>query len=161
VKNLFPIIVFTLSVTCFSQNVTVEDLEMAIGNWEGSITYIDYQSNKPFTMPANLRVEQGKNAYTLLLNNSYPNEPKANSSDKIKISKDGSFLNKHQVTTRTKSKNNGVELQTEHESKDAGKKALIRYTYRIGPEIFMIRKEVQFKAQNNWLKRSEYSYTRK
>ena len=50
-------------------------------------------------MPADLRVRLlGK--HTLIFLNTYPNEPKANSSDTINISTDGAMLNKEVVKSK-------------------------------------------------------------
>ena len=150
------------SLSLYSQpKIFADDLKTIIGEWEGSLTYLDYQTNEPFTMPANLIIEQGKNENKLVLKNIYPNEPKANNKSKIKISKDGSLLNKNKVVSREKSENGHLQIQTEHEGKDDNKKALIRYTYTIGTNVFTIRKEVQFNKNNDWIKRSEFSHTRK
>lgn len=135
-------------------------MKVIIGNWEGSLTYLDYQTGKPFTMPANLIVSQGKSKDELVLKNIYPKEPKANSSDKIKIDKNGMLLNKNVVTSREELENGHVQIQTEKKSKDDNKKALLRYTYIIGDDFFLIRKEVQFEQSSDWIKRSEYSYQR-
>lgn len=154
--------ILTFSLSCYGQTkVTSEDLQLAIGNWEGSITYLDYQSNKPYTMLANLLVKEGTNENTLILNNNYPNEPKANNSDKIKITKNGLLLNKNEVISREELKNGGIQIKTEHVAKDNGRKARIRYTYSIDNTIFIIRKEVQFEELADWIKRSEFTYTRK
>ena len=158
ITNLFLL----LSLSIFSQNqATPEDLKKIIGSWEGKITYLDYQTNKPFSMPANLIVEKGKNENSLVLNNVYPNEPKANNSEKIKVTKNGTFLNKHLVTKRKELDNGQIKIQTEHKGKDDNKTAQIRYTYLVGQNLFVIRKEVQFNQEGNWIKRSEYSYKRK
>ena len=76
-------------------NVSVEseDLRTLIGSWEGSLTYIDYSSGEPYTMPANLIIKAGKNDNELILQNVFPNEPHANSTGKMKRSKDGRKLN--------------------------------------------------------------------
>ena len=37
-------------------------------------------------------VEKGKDENNLVLNNLYPNEPKANNTDKIKVTKNGTLL---------------------------------------------------------------------
>ena len=112
-------------------------------------------------MAAHLIVKQGKSENILLLNNIYPNEPKANSSDKIKIAKNGMLLNKNVVTSREDLENGHIKIQTEHEAKDDNKKALIQYTYIIGNDFFSIRKEVQFEEAGDWIKRSEFNYHRK
>ncbi len=161
-KCLLTTMLLVLSLGCYGQvKITSEDLDLAIGDWEGSITYLDYQSNTPFTMPANLIVEKGDNKNTLILYNSYPKEPKANNSDKIKMSKNGLLLNKHEISSREEFDNGSIQIKTEHDAKDDGKKATIRYSYTIGQDVFVIRKEVQFEESADWIKRSEFRYTRK
>jgi hypothetical protein len=161
-KFIIVSILLLLSLSGYSQTkVTPEDLKLGIGNWEGSITYLDYKSNKPFTMPANLSVKQGKNENSLVLKNVYPKEPKANNSSKIKITKNGLLLNKNRVISREELENRLLQIQTEHEGKDDGKESRIRYTYSIGSDVFIVRKEVKFEKVDNWIKRSEYKYTRK
>ncbi|MFK7810906.1 MAG: hypothetical protein AB8B59_00335 [Maribacter sp.] len=161
-KYIVLIVILLLALNGFCQTkITSEDLKLVIGNWEGSLTYIDYQSNKPFTMPANLIVTPGKNENSLVFQNEYPKEPKANNTDKIKITKKGELLNKNVVTSREALENGQLQIQTELEGKDAGKKAMIRYTYSVGSAIFIIRKEVKFEKATDWIKRSELKYVRK
>lgn len=144
----------------FEETVTPDDLKILLGDWTGTLTYIDYSSNKPFTMPANLRVEQGKNENQLLLFINYPNEPHANSKDKIMISKDGSQLNKIDIKSKERLESGQVRITTEYRAKDNNKEALIRNVYILRKEQFIIRKEVRFEDLNEWLKRNEYNYKR-
>ena len=156
--NIF--LLFSLNIYSQTQ-ITHEDLKTIVGSWEGTITYLDYQTNKAFTMAANLIVEKGKDENSLVLHNIYPNEPKANSSDKIKVTKDGTMLNKHLVTKREELENGQIQIQTQHKGKDDNKKALVRYTYIIGRNLFLIKKEIQFQEAGDWIKRSELSYKKK
>lgn len=133
---------------------------MISGKWKGTLTYIDYGTNKPFTMPANVSVEQGKNEYQVQLLINYPKEPNANSKDKIKISKDGLLLNKRKVATRQIVTNQEVKITTEYTGKDNNKNALIRNVYILGPKRFIIRKEVKFDDSEDWLMRNEYNFVR-
>ena len=161
-KNILTSLILTISLYSYSQvQITPEDLSAVIGQWEGNLTYLDYQSGNPYTMPANLVVEQGKDKNSLVMNYIYPNEPKANSSDKIKLSKNGTLLNKHLVSSREELENGQIQIQTKHTGKDDNKKALILYTYIMGREIFVMRKEVQFDNSGEWIKRSEFKYSRK
>lgn len=158
-KYVILTIILLFSSGSYGQTqITPEDLKLIIGTWEGSITYLDYQTNKPFSMTANLIVEKGRNENTLFLKNLYPNEPKANNSEKIKVSKNGTMLNKHIVTLREELENGHIQIQTEHKGKDDNKKALIRYTYLINKNLLIIRKEVQFEEVVGWIKRSEFNY---
>ena len=157
------IIIFALlfSIKNYSQNiVTKDDLQILLGKWTGTLTYIDYGSNKPYTMPANLIVEQGKNENQILLFNNYPNEPKANSKDKIKISKNGELLDNKRVKSKEKLADNQIQIITEYFGKDNKKKALIRNIYIIGEKKFVIRKEVKFNNSEEWIVRNKYSYNR-
>ncbi|MCO4822426.1 MAG: hypothetical protein KC469_10180 [Flavobacteriaceae bacterium] len=157
------LIVFTLLCPTynFSQNIiTTDNLKTLLGEWVGTITYTDYSTNKPFTMPANLIVKPGKNNHQLILNISYPNEPNANSEDKIKISKDGTQLNKIDIKSKQNLPNGQIQITTQYSGKDNRKKALIKNIYIIGNSEFIIRKEVKFENSDDWLMRNEYKYSR-
>ncbi|MCB9298420.1 MAG: hypothetical protein H6559_35710 [Lewinellaceae bacterium] len=142
------------------KSITPEDLKNLIGEWTGTLTYMDYTSNKPYTMPANLMVKQGKNEKQLVLFNTYPNEPKANSKGKITVSRDGKLLNKKELRSKKRLPNGQLQITTEYEGKDNKKKASIRNVYILGERQFVIRKEVRFDHTSEWIKRSEFSYTR-
>ncbi len=153
-----------LTITFLSysqQSIPIDDLKLIVGEWTGTITYLDYQTNEPFTMPANLIVEHGKKEGILILNNIYPNEPKANNTEKIKLTNDGTVLNNIPIASREKTDDGQVRIQAQHEAKDDNKNALIRYTYLIGSDQFVIRKEVQFDESTAWIKRSEFNYQKK
>ena len=111
-------------------------------------------------MPANLTVKQGRNEYELLLLNIYPNEPKANSSEKIKISEDGKQLNKKLIKSKQRLPKGQIQIITEYKGKDNKKKALIRNIYILAGKQFVIRKEVQFENSDKWIMRNEYYYSR-
>ena len=140
--------------------ISTDDLKPILGEWTGSLTYIDYSSNKSYTMPSNLMVKPGKNENQLLLSYSYPKEPKANSKGKIKISDDGKLLNKKAVVLREDLTDGSVRITIEYMSKDNNKEALIKGVYVFGKSVCVIRKEVKYKASDQWLKRNEYLFTR-
>jgi hypothetical protein len=142
--------------------VTSDDLAFLVGNWSGSLTYLDYNSGQPYTMPAELVVVEGKTPRQLLLSYLYPDEPKANSKSKISISKDGATLNKKAVQSRKVLGNNGVEIIVEYRGKDGneGKSASIRNIYLVRESRFSIRKEVKYEATDEWILRNEYSFQR-
>ncbi len=159
--NIFTVFTLMISHGNYSQNtISPDDLGMISGKWKGTLTYLDYSTNKPFTMPANVSVEQGKNEYQVQLFISYPKEPNANSKDKITISKDGVLLNKTRVMSREIITNQEIKITTEYSGKDNRKNALIRNVYIFGPQRFIIRKEVRFKDSAAWLMRNEYNFAR-
>lgn len=155
---VFALLVYTNN---YSQNiVTTDELKTLLGEWTGSLTYKDYSTNNPFTMPANLIVKNGKNNNQLILNINYPKEPNANSKDKIGLSKDGTQLNKHDINSKENLPNGDIQITTKYSGKDNGEKALIKNIYILGASEFIIRKEVKFENSSDWLMRNEYSFSR-
>jgi len=153
--------IFLFTSISFGQNtVQPEILENTIGEWKGSLTYLDYQTNKPYTMPVNLSIEHGKNKHQFKLFLEYPKETNANSTDKIKISKDGTKINKADVISNRKISEDEFEIITEYSGKDNNQKAEIRVIYIIGKAKLIIRKEVKFGNTENWILRNEYNYKR-
>jgi hypothetical protein len=141
---------------------TASDIALMKGKWTGTLTYLDYSSNKPYTMPANVDIHYLPKTKTLLYHNSYPKEPKANNVDTIVLSKKGTMIGKEQVQKRTVLADGNIEIVTEYASVDGNdnKSALIRHTYTLGKNIFQIKKEVQYTGQTEWIRRNESSYSK-
>jgi hypothetical protein len=162
-KNVITIVLslFLFTSISFGQN-TVQPgvLESTIGEWKGALTYLDYQTNESYTMPVNLRIENGKNKYQFKLFLEYPKEPNANSTDKIEISKYGTKINGADVISSRKIAEDEFEIITEYSGKDNSEKAEIRVIYSIGESKLTIRKEVKFENAENWILRNEYNYKR-
>lgn len=137
-----------------------KELKTLVGEWEGSLTYLDYSSGKPYTMPANASIKPGKNEYQLAGAYIYPNEPKANSNFKLTISEDGKTFNKKDITSKRTMEDGNIEITTEYSGKDDNKKAQIKNIYIIGASTFKIRKEVMFPDSEDWIKRNEYSFSK-
>lgn len=142
--------------------VRMKDLQPLTGSWKGTLTYLDYSSNKPYTMRADLDIKplEGKPAF--IFSNLYPNEPKANSLDTMIIAGKGAIMDGGTLTSKRKLPNGNIEIVTEKIAKDGNdnKPATIRMTYNIGKTSFTNVKDVRFEGQRVWIKRHEYSYTR-
>ena len=141
--------------------VSIDDLDLIIGEWQGTLTYIDYGSGSPYTMPVEATITAGKKNNLLQIEMVYPNEPKANNSSKITISRDGKSINKQTIVSRLINASGEVEIITEDSGKDDNRQATIRHTYILGKDRFINRKEVRFAEQDDWLMRNEFSYRRK
>lgn len=158
---LFIVIACLFSINNQAQNsVTPADLEPLLGEWTGSLTYVDYSSNKPYTMPANLTVSQGKSEHQVSLMYTYPNEPSANSKGKLKISDQGKKLNNEMIVSREVLSDGSVQITTSYNGKDNNKEAMVKGAYILGKTICVIRKEVKYINSDKWLKRNEYSFQR-
>lgn len=143
-------------------SVSTRDFKPVLGNWKGTLTYLDYTSGKPYTMPANITVSiNAQNSKQLILAIEYPNEPKANGNDTLTISSDGKMMDRDMVISKQKSK--GIlEVITERNDVDGNekKKALIRHIYSVSKKMFTNRKEVKFEGEEKWILRNEYKMSR-
>jgi len=158
--TLFLFTICTTSLATAQRTIAPEELNILLGEWTGTLTYMNYGNGQPFTMPAELEVERGKNQYQFALSTSYPNEPNANSKGMIKLSEDGTKINKEPITSIEQLPNELMQIITEYKGKDDRKKALIKNVYIIGKTTLIIRKEVKFDGSDTWLKRNEYTYGR-
>ena len=129
-----------------SAHITPGDIKQLLGDWKGTLTYLDYTTNKPYTMPSEVKISEIKRSHQLIFSNSYPNEPKANNADTVSISHRGEMIDKELVKTRIVLNNGNTEIITEYKSVDGNKNepALIRHTYTFGKTTFVKRKEIQF-----------------
>ena len=156
-KLIFFLAAFTLTVT-----VSLNDFKPALGKWKGTITYLDYTSGKPFSMPANVTITKNKKAANqLVFAYEYPNEPKANGNDTLIISGDGTMIDGEKVISN-ETKDGALQIITETDGKDCkdNKKALIRHIYTISKTSFIKRKEVKFDGEDNFIMRNEFKMSR-
>ncbi len=159
---------FTIAVIIFSsfpllgQKAAIQagDLSRLIGDWQGSLTYLNYQDNQYVTIRTNLQIVAGENENEIKVTNSYPDEPNAGGSYRLWTKKNGTRLNKELVTAREALEDGTIEIVTTYRGRDDNKRATIRITYRIGENNYSSRKDVQYKGETEWIKRNEFSYER-
>ena len=146
----FIILVAAISNAQTNYKTLLKDFQKTSGNWKGSLTYLDYSSGKPYTMPADVGIKRINKTNKFELSNIYPNEMNANSIDTIIISTDGKYIDKELVKSRKKLPDGDVEIITEATGEDGNdnKPATFRYTYTIGKMTYKKRKDVQFKGEN-------------
>ena len=48
-------------MTVNAQSFQIKDLAASTGSWQGKLTYLDYSSGKPYTMPANIKISLTEN----------------------------------------------------------------------------------------------------
>ncbi|WP_312765780.1 hypothetical protein [Epilithonimonas sp.] len=141
-------------------NRLMNDFIKVEGNWTGQLTYLDYSSGKPYTMSADLEIKRIPGTNEFIFVHNYPKEKSANKTDTISISKDGQYIGKEKLVSRTKLPNGNMKVITEKEGKDGndGKKASIRQTYILGNTSFSTQKDILFSGETTWIKRHEYVY---
>lgn len=157
-------ILLLLSHSDFAQEktiVTSKDFQTIIGSWQGSLTYLDYTTGKPYTMPAYVDVEQLGRTNRFTFSNSFPKEPNAKWTDTVTISADGSMINKENITSKQILPDGNLQIITEEMGIDGNdhKAALLRHTYTVGRDLFIKRKDVLFTGTTEWINRHEYKYT--
>lgn len=158
----------TVSTYCFAilllftAIVTPKVFKPALGEWKGTLTYLDYKSGKPYTMPANITISKdASNERQLVFRFEYPNEPKANGNDTLVISEDGTKIDGANVVSKVRVGKN-LLLSTEKDGVDGNdnRKATIRHIYTIGKRRFINRKEVRFEGEQNFIMRNEFKMER-
>ncbi len=163
-KRSLTILILLISGSIYSQPqaaTSTTDFANVQGSWKGTITYLDYTSGKPFTMPANVNMRIAIRGQ-VILSYTYPNEPKANNVDTILVSSNGTMVDGSKVISREIMEDGAVKVVTERAGIDGNdnKQAQIRHTYYLGKISFQSIKEVKFEGTDNWIKRNAYLFNR-
>jgi hypothetical protein len=150
----------TLLAQSKTTTFTIANLAASAGEWKGTLTYLDYTSGKPYTMPANLMVAFTADKAGYILKHIYPDEPKANATDTT-FFKDGKFGDE-KVAEFDLKPSGEFTLITEHDGVDGNdnKPATLRHIYKLEGNSLLIKKEVKFKGNSTWIKRNEYLFTK-
>jgi hypothetical protein len=157
---IFLLSVFNLQAQQHTKAFQISDLSSSLGKWSGSLTYLDYSSGKPYTMPADIIISFAVNPAGYIMTYEYPKEPKANSVDTTYL-KDH-YFGKEKVIQFNKKSSGDFILITAYEGKDGNdnKKAVLRHTYTLEGNSFSMKKDVQFKGTSKWIQRHEYLLTK-
>ncbi len=166
IRSIVVTITFLIYGAAFSQTkikVSANDFKTALGAWKGTLTYLDYSSGKPYTMPVDISL--GLNTAKvdeIIFAFVYPDEPKANGNDTLIISKNGIEINGAAVTEKHELPDGTLQIITETKGVDGNdhRKAVLRHTYSISKTVFKNRKEVRFEGEEKWILRNEYSFNR-
>ena len=150
------------SVSIKEAKIQRDDVQLLTGaQWAGTLTYLDYRSNKKVSIPANLTVKpNGDDKWSWVFEYQYPDEPHANSSEIIRLSKDGRSMNDEAVLERTSLPDGTVRFVTEKKGEDNNRSAAFRYTYLLNAKNFSIKKEVRYENEKQFFERNEFSWKR-
>lgn len=164
-KKLTSVLVlFFIMISCsksFAQDniITASDFAPLLGSgWKGSLTYIDYTSNKPTTIPVNLSVSQ-INDTSFELSLTFPDEPQANGADTMHILNDGTYLDNKKIVSVQKS-GDVTTITGESTGSDNDKPAQFKYTYVISSSEFSITKEVKYDDSSEYFVRNKYQFNK-
>ncbi len=144
-----------------AQNISMADVKPLAGNWKGTLTYLDYSSNKevPVKAEAIIRIT-GEHVFKMTIN--YPDEPSQSGSDNYKIKKGGTMLNKQKLIERALLPDGSLKLVFESRGKDGNdhKPAIFHHEMIISKDRFILRKLVQFEGTASFIQRNQYSFER-
>ena len=154
-----------IATIVYHDNITVlsKDFKPSFGKWKGTLTYLDYKSGKPYTMPANITISKDKqDKQRLVFAFEYPDEPKANGNDTLMISRDGSTIDGALVVSKQKDADGNLQIITDKAGFDGNdnRAAILRHIYTIGKKIFINRKEVKFDGEEVFIMRNEFKMSR-
>lgn len=145
-----------------SVTVSAKDLLPMTGNWTGRLTYLDYSSGKEQSIAAKLGIQRVGDSDDFIFSFSYPDEPKANSSDTVSVHYYGTMVDEEVVQLKTRPCSDCLTLITEQFALDGNeqKPALIRRSYLATKTSLNIRKEVKYLDGAEWIQRNEYRLER-
>ena len=159
----FIICLFNQHLIAQAKNIhfQISTLSSSVGHWKGTLTYLDYSSSNSFTMPAEIDISYTNNKTGYVRAYTYPNEPKANSTDTTYTKESGKYFGKDKVISFVKTNSRDFVLITEFDDVDGNdkKEATIKHRYQLEGNSFVIRMDVKFKGTTNWINRHEYRFT--
>jgi hypothetical protein len=165
-KGLVFSLLFFISAHCVlaqtkKVSFQISTLSSSVGKWKGTLTYLDYSSANAYTMPAEIDISYTRNKTGYIRAYSYPNEPKANSTDTTYTKDSGKYFGKEKVFSFVKNNSRDFTLITEFDDVDGNdkKEATIRHKYQLEGNSFIIRMDVKFKGTSIWINRHEYRFT--
>ena len=165
-KKIIFICLTTLILATFgfgqSAKVKTKDFQPLTGaQWTGNLIYLDYGTKKQISIPSNLTITQSKEDKNLwIFEYQYPDEPKANSRDEVKISENGRMFEGGKIVEKIKLPDKTLKIITEKTGTDNDKDSSFRFTYLIGKNKFSIKKEVKYNDAKDFFVRNEYSWKR-
>lgn len=161
-KKTFTILCAMCFIINLNAQVTISTNDFKIldnTNWEGTLTYIDYQSGKPTDVATSMQIIISEKTIEQAIQ--YVWEPDKNVNSRTKIKKNGTFLGNQKVVSKIVKEDGSMHIITTAKGKDDGKKATLYYTYEFDSNNYKVTKEVQFTDSDERFMRNSYKYTRR
>lgn len=161
IKSTLTLLLFLLFLINSNAQVTISTVDFDVldnTNWEGTLTYLDYQSNKPTDVATTMQIKIIEN--TIEQNIQYVWEPDKNVKAKTTIKKNGKFFGKQEVISKLVRSDGSILVTTTAKGRDDGKKATFYFTYEFDKDNYKVIKEVQFLNSKERFMRNTYKYKR-
>ena len=160
-KSAVAFLSLFLTLNGTAQTVTGNDFKCLEGKWKGALTYLDYSSHQPVTIPAHAEFAV-KTATEMELAFIYPDEPSHNSVQQYQLKENNSLLNNARVLLRETLPGGFLKMVTEEKGTDGndGKPAVFRQEWIIHSNRFTLTKLVKFADAGEFFQRHQYVFTR-
>ena len=140
-------------------SISTDDFKDLDGSsWEGTLTYLDYQSGELTDIATTMQFRTTKNS--IEQNIHYVWEPHKKVQSITIIKKRGKVLGKQKVVSLTKREDGTTILTTQAKGKDDDRKAIFTFTYEFNHDFYQVTKEVQLEGSNERFMRNRYKYQR-
>jgi len=163
VKIAAAVVVLCIGLNAHAQNpsVSITDFKPLNGRWNGTLTYLDYTSNTPETIKANVEVAI-KSAEVFEVAIFFSAEPAKNGKDKYRIRKNGIMVNKRKVMEKTVQPDGALKIVLQEKGKDGNdnKPATFHHVLLIDNNKFTMTKLVRFDGETTFFQRNQYSFNR-
>ncbi|MEM9846491.1 MAG: hypothetical protein AAF847_01280 [Bacteroidota bacterium] len=139
--------------------ISIEDLAFLGGDYQGTLTYLQYESDELNTLDVKAEYYTKKNAlkYTHFVDEGNGEVEKRRGSFSVKNGTiNGAPLTKKELD----GVNNTFLLIYEEQARDDGKKATIRFTISGNQTAFSIKKEVRFDGTSDFFLRNRFDFTK-
>lgn len=143
------------------EKISIADFMPVIGQWKGTLTYLDYSSNQQTMIPANTMLERiGDSVFDQYVY--YSDEPDKNNKTRYKISGDGTRLDDMKLVERTRLPDGALKLVLESKGQDGNdhRPATFRRIYILSAHVFTITKMVRMDGETDFFQRHQYAFSR-
>lgn len=150
-----------ISIGSQAQSLKATELQPAAGTWKGTLTYVDYSSEKKETIKAGVVLQiSGENEYSIGF--FYSEEPDHNQTMKYVIKENGSLVNDKKLVEKTRLLDGTLRIVLESRGTDGNdlKQAILRDVLIIGPNSLTIAKWVLYDDADEYFERNRYVFTR-
>ena len=139
---------------------TISDFKSLAGKWKGQLTYLDYNSNKPVSIPANTLFEMvSDSSFDQFIY--YTDEPHKNADSRYTIRENGRALNEMKLVERKEEKGK-LLLVFEYRGPDGNdnRMATMQRIMELTGNELKITKMVKYDGEGKFIQRHQYYFIR-
>lgn len=157
---------FCLILFGFNSEMPFTHIQDLKGNWNGTLTYTDYQDDvSRYTLNCKMNVKVKKNSACLKIAFTEPNGTIVYDKVKLKILKSGNEVKLDGQEYRVKmfkkdKKSKGWELIIQSRSTDNNKQAIILQRINYSPSKLSIAKEIDYEDGSKIIQRNKFEFKR-